>query len=225
MSDRVVDEVGQRAVQVVVGRVDRHRSQAVCDRAVHRHPGRRIPGRHLVDEQSPSSTAPVTRADEVPAVVGAGEQQQVLDERRTAGRPPGAGPRGSRPPSPSRVATSSWVRIVASGLRSSCAASATNARWVRRAPATRSSISLSVVASAAISSRVGGTGSRSSVDDPSMLVGAAAQLLDRLQRCADDPPRDERRRPAAAAGRRRAGGSAASSWPTRGPRSAGPRRP
>ena len=86
----------------------------------------------------------------------------------TAGRPPAAGRPGRSPPSPSRCATSSCVRIVANGLRSSCAASATKERWVRRAVATRSSIALRVVARALISSRVAGTGRRSSARLPSM---------------------------------------------------------
>ena len=76
---------------------------------------------------------------------------------------------GSCPPSPRRWATSSWVRMLASGLRSSWAASATNDRCLRRAPATRSSMSLSVVARALISSPDGGTGNRSVSDEVSSI--------------------------------------------------------
>jgi len=100
---------------------------------------------------------------------------------------------GSCPPSPRRWATSSWVRMLASGLRSSWAASATNDRCLRRAPATRSSMSLSVVARALISSPDGVHGQplgvrRGLVD----LGGAVAQRLHRPQGRADDPSLDRR---------------------------------
>ena len=65
-----------------------------------------------------------------------------------------------------RAATSSWVRMLASGLRSSWAASATKERCLVWAAASRSSIPLRVVARAATSSPVGGTGRRSSSGVP-----------------------------------------------------------
>ena len=65
--------------------------------------------------------------------VGAGQQQQVLDQPAEPVRRRRAAPPAARPPSPSRSATSSWVRILASGLRSSWAASATKARCRARA--------------------------------------------------------------------------------------------
>ena len=56
--------------------------------------------------------------------------------------------------------------MLASGLRSSCAASATNARCRSRAAASRSSIPFRVIASARISSAAGGTGRRSAPRSP-----------------------------------------------------------
>jgi len=55
-------------------------------------------------------------------------------------------------------ATSSWVRMLAIGLRSSCAVSETRSRWCCCASASRESMSFSVTASARTSSRAGGTG-------------------------------------------------------------------
>ncbi len=138
----------------------------------------------------PTSTTPVTRAaDRSSSVRARRSRSSTRAESRVTS---GTRSSGSRPPSPSRVATSSCVRIEASGLRSSWAASATKARWVRRAAATRSSISFNVVARAAISSRVGGTGRRSSVDDPSIREALLRSCSTGVQCRSDDPPRDER---------------------------------
>ena len=83
-------------------------------------------------DSSSSRVTSTSRALQRPAGVQPGEQQQVLDEARTSGRS------RSRPwPAPwTRAAGSSGVRrdssaypwIVASGVRSSCEASATNCR-------------------------------------------------------------------------------------------------
>ena len=63
-----------------------------------------------------------------------GQQQQVVDEsaRCARSRPARGAPRGAPPPATGRscaASTSSWPRITVSGVRSSCEASATNARW------------------------------------------------------------------------------------------------
>src|SRR5215207_1749555 len=63
-------------------------------------------------------------------------------------------------PASTAAATSSWVRALASGERSSCAASETNARCRAPAASSRASMSLSVSASRRISSWATGTGSR-----------------------------------------------------------------
>ncbi len=68
-------------------------------------------------------------------------------------------------------ATSSCRRMLASGLRSSWAASEIRARWEASAASSRASMSLSVVASSCTSSRASGTGSRRALAVP--LISAA----------------------------------------------------
>ena len=110
-------------------------------------------------------------------------ERRCTSARRSAGR---------SPPSPSRWATSSWVCIDASGLRSSCAASATKARCRSRELASRSSMSLRVTASAWTSSAVSGTGSRSSRPVPLIRAAPARRPSTGPQRAPDHPPRDDR---------------------------------
>ena len=106
---------------------------------------------------------------------------------------------------PSRCATSSWVRMFASGLRSSWAASATNARCRARAASSRSSMPLRVTASRWISSRGLGTGSRPGAGRAGDLLAPPAQRLHRAQGGARPPARRPAPARPAAAGTRPAG--------------------
>ena len=93
-------------------------------------------------------------------------------------------------------ATSSSVRLMASGVRSSCEALATNRRWPSNARSSRSSIASNVSASSLTSScgPVSAIRScRSAVGDPARGLG---DLVQRPQRPAGDQPADaDRRRP------------------------------
>ena len=195
---RVVHQVGQHPPQLVAVRGHEDRGP-VGD--ADGHPGGGVPAGHLaqqgqgVDRLAPGRCALVG--------AGPGQQQQVVDQ---PGEPVDVGEqvgRAGQPPSPSRWATSSWVRMYASGLRSSCAASATNARCRSRAggqpvehvveghrqrPGSRR--------------RSAGTGSRSVPAGPVISAAPRAQRLDRPQRRARSPTtRPPPARPAAA-GRR-----------------------
>ena len=175
----------------------------------HEHPG---PGRRRRTGTGAAAYRPATSASSGGASkdsrrdgrlrvgAGPGQQQQVLDQRdrrctsasRSAGR---------SPPSPSRCATSSWVRMRASGLRSSCAASATKARC--RSRRAGQPVEHVVEGGRQGVDLVRGVGHR----QPLVLAGAAdplgagAQRLDRAERAPDDPPGDDRERRPAAAGR------------------------
>ena len=72
--------------------------------------------------------------------------------------------------------TSSSVRILVRGLRSSCEASATNRCWRRTASSTRASVSFIVRASRSISSPVRGSGIR-----PPRLVSVISAICARIR--------------------------------------------
>ena len=153
--DGVVDQVGQGPAQR--RRAARARRHAATARDARPGPvpprtGRRRPSTSATQRRpAPTRARPVRRrrrAGPAPAGPRPAPAIRGTSARRSAGQP--------AVPSPSRSATSSWVRIEASGLRSSCAASATNARCRAREAASRSSMELSVTASAWISSPDGG---------------------------------------------------------------------
>ena len=133
--------------------------------------GTRPPAYRPATERSsaPTSTSPTADPPRPSSVRASSSRSSTSAERRSTSASSSA---VSGSASPRRWATSSCVRMLASGLRSSCAASATKARWVRRAAATRSSISLRVVARALISSWVAGTGSRSVSDEVASIRAA-----------------------------------------------------
>ena len=101
------------------------------------------------------------------------------EDQRTASR-------SSSSDSPWRSASSSSVRRSASGVRSSCPASATKSRSRSRAASSRSSISLSVLPSNSTSSPVEGTGRRS--PGFSAEIAAARRRIDSTWR-SDSPAR------------------------------------
>ena len=110
------------------------------------------------------------------ALVGAGEQQQRVDQpTQPRGLAAQGGDRvavGGRS-GLSRASSSRPVAIVASGLRSSWLASATNRRCTAWPACSRASISFIVSASLPTSSRAGGTGTRT---DGSRVVATRARM-------------------------------------------------
>ena len=90
-----------------------------------------------------------------------------------------------------RLATSTVVRMVASGLRSSWEASDTNWRWRCWAASRRSSMSFMVWASRATSSSVAGSSMRRCSVVVADLLHLLAHALDGVQGPAHQPPRDD----------------------------------
>ena len=112
---------------------------------------RRAPRTRPTAPRRSRSSVDLLEAQEL-RLLAAGEQQQVVDEARDA-RDLGRA-RAARRAAPPRArgrfcaaSTSSCPRITVSGVRSSCEASATNARWPANAIARRSSMWLKASAS------------------------------------------------------------------------------
>ena len=198
--DGVVDQVGQDPPQVLGPASARHVGRPP-------HGADRDPRAVVRGRRRPSTSGAHgdrVRGPTCRGVVGVepGQHQQVLDQSRPSGAPPRAGPPVTGVPSPSRSATSSWVRIEASGLRSSWAASATNDRCRARAAASRSSMEFRVTASAWISSpEVGHRAAGRPGRCPEIRSAVDAQHLHRAQGRARSPARRSGPARRAAAGR------------------------
>lgn len=142
----VVEQVAQHLTQPRTVSVDLHRQQ------LERHllrADRAQPAHLLVDDAVEIERDPV---EAQPLVVALGEHEQIVDERL---QPEHLGVHEFAVDVLGRRAVSTWVRSVASGLRSSCEASEMNRRVAVSARAIRSSIAFIVVARVAISSPLG----------------------------------------------------------------------
>ena len=184
VADRVVHEVAQRAIEVVPGGPDRERAARLCPGDPHRDARRGIPSGH-VDERLPD--VDVLLRSRARVVARPRQHEQVLDEGAQALHL-GQQVLGQLPALLSRAATSSWVRMLASGLRSSCAASATKARcWSRGRQPGEHAVEGRGECADLVAGRWHGQplGTAGPGADP---LGAMAQLLDRPQRRADHPP-------------------------------------
>ena len=188
MTDGVVEQVGDRALQLIgipgtwTGRT--RLASIRCSPAT----GARRPAPPPSRRDRPARDARTPAPRRRPGPAGAGRRPAAAASPSRPGRwrrcPPGP------PVSGWARSTSSSARIRARGLRSSWEASATNARCWSAACCNRASIAFIVRARRAISSAVVGSGTRRSSLARRDLVHLGPDGVDRAQRAADGPPDD-----------------------------------